>query len=74
MSTGASTMPSIARLVPTGHNPAARSKPSGGRQVLRIAAALAGSLFLIVSLVDPQRGSGLHYVHSETLEPGASHE
>lgn len=69
MSTAASTMSPIARLAP-----ASRSKPSGGRRALRVAAALVGSLVLIVSLVDPRHGSGLHYVHSETLEAGARHE
>lgn len=69
MITGASTIPPIARLAP-----ASRSKRSGGRTALRIAAALAGSFLLVVSLVDPRHGSGLHYANNETLETGARHE
>jgi hypothetical protein len=61
-----------AHLAPAGQNPAART--SGGRRVLHIAAALAGSLILVVSLVDPRRGSDQHHAQSETREAGARHE
>jgi hypothetical protein len=44
--------------------PAVGAKPSSTRLALRVAAALAGSLILIIALVDPLRGN--HRLEADT--------
>ena len=47
-----------------------RKKPSSGMRTLRIATALAASLVLVVSLVDPLRGSERLGAQDATQEQG----
>jgi hypothetical protein len=49
-------------------------KPSGAWLVSRMAAALGGSLVLIVSLVDPLPGGGGYEVHDGVQNQGVRHE
>jgi hypothetical protein len=53
---------------------AARTKPSACRRVLRLAVVLAGCFVLVVSLVDPLRGSDRFDLHPATQHQGARHE
>ena len=48
--------------------------PSGSRLAWRMAAALAGSLVLVVALVDPLRGSEGYDIRAERQGQGARHE
>lgn len=50
-----------------------RGKSSRARSVLRVVAALAGSLLLVLSLVDPLRGSEPVESHAAAVEQGARH-
>ena len=53
--------------------PPARVRPSGARLALRVAAALAGSLILIIALVDPLRSSDQFDPHTAAIEQGVRH-
>jgi hypothetical protein len=59
---------------PSTERPATLHKSSGARRALRIAAALAGSFMLVVSLVDPLRGSDQLAAYDATQGQGAGHE
>ena len=50
-----------------------RGKPSRARTILQVVAALAGSLVLVLSLVDPLRGSEPFEAHAAAFEQGVRH-
>ncbi len=81
-------MSSTALLAPAARSrPAAGRKPAsdatlmsapdarhrGAKLAWRLAAALAGSLILVVALVDPLLGSDRYDVHPEMQDRGVSH-
>jgi hypothetical protein len=82
VTTAATTMMQpIALLAPALRRPprpsrpsAARAEPSACRRVLRLAVVLVGSFILVVSLVDPLRGSDRFDVHPATQDNGVRHE
>jgi len=52
---------------------AVRRKLTGPRTALRVLAALAGSLVLVLSLVDPLRGSERFEAPAASFEQGVRH-
>lgn len=50
------------------------AKPSGTHRALRLVVALAGSLVLVVALVDPLRGNDGFDVQVKTQDQGVRHE
>jgi hypothetical protein len=59
---------------PSTESHATVNKPSGARRALRMAAVLAGSFVLVISLVDPLRGSDQSGAYDATQEQGARNE
>jgi hypothetical protein len=57
---------------PSTESHATLHKPSGARRALRIAAVLAGSFVLVVSLVDPLRGSDQSGAYNATARAGGT--